>query len=329
MAGFKDIIGQEQLIEYFKNSIKQNKIYHAYILNGEDYSGKKMIANGFAMTIQCENSDEEPCMECHSCKQVMSNNHPDIIWVGHEKVNSIGVEDIREQINNDVMIKPYSSRYKIYIVEEADKMTVQAQNALLKTIEEPPEYVIIMLLSNNSAGFLQTILSRCVVLNIKPIKSETIKSYLIEKENVDDYKAEICAAFAQGNLGKAIKLAKSEDFANIKDEAIRLVKNVRDMELHEVMNVVGHISDYKISINDFFDILIVWYRDVLMFKAVNDANGLVFKEDVTSIIGQAAISSYNGIERIIEGIDKAKQRLKANVNFDLVIELLLLTIKEN
>ena len=130
-------------------------------------------------------------------------------------------------------------------------------------------------------------------------------------------------------MGKAIKLAKSEDFANIKDEAIRLVKNVRDMELHEVMNVVGHISDYKISINDFFDILIVWYRDVLMFKAVNDANGLVFKEDVTSIIGQAAISSYNGIERIIEGIDKAKQRLKANVNFDLVIELLLLTIKEN
>ena len=115
-------------------------------------------------------------MTCHSCKQVMSGNHPDLIYVKHEKPGSIGVDDVREQINDTIMIRPYSSYYKIYIVDEAEKMTVQAQNALLKTIEEPPSYAVIILITTNQEAFLPTILSRCVQMKLKPLKDFTIKS---------------------------------------------------------------------------------------------------------------------------------------------------------
>ena len=120
-------------------------------------------------------SDVEPCMECHSCKQAMTKNQPDIIYVRHEKPNTISVDDIRTQVNNDIVIKPYSSRYKIYIIDEAEKMNEQAQNALLKTIEEPPAYAILILLTTNAAAFLPTILSRCVTLNIKAVPDEKIR----------------------------------------------------------------------------------------------------------------------------------------------------------
>ena len=132
MAGFQEILGHEQIIEHFKNAITMDKVSHAYILNGPDLSGKRMLAEAFAMTLQCEKKGTEPCMECHSCKQTIGRNQPDIIYLQHEKPNTISVDDIRTQINNDIVVKPYSSPYKIYIIDEAEKMNVQAQNALLK-----------------------------------------------------------------------------------------------------------------------------------------------------------------------------------------------------
>lgn len=145
MLEFKDILGHEQIKEHFQNAAATGKVSHAYILSGEEGMGKKTLANAFAMTLLCEEGGREPCMQCHACKQVLSGNHPDLIYVTHEKPASMGVDDIREQINDTIMVRPYSSQYKIYIVDEAQKMTVQAQNALLKTIEEPPAYAVIML----------------------------------------------------------------------------------------------------------------------------------------------------------------------------------------
>ena len=268
-------------------------------------------------------------MTCHSCKQAMSHNHPDIIYVGHEKVNTIGVEDIRQKINNDMMIKPYSSPYKIYIVDEAEKMSVQAQNALLKTIEEPPAYGIILLLTTNADTFLPTILSRCIRLDLRPVAGEPLKKYLMETCGVVDYQADICVAFSQGVVGKAISLASSAHFNEIKDHVLQLLKRIHEIELTEMIAAVKQISEYKLEINDYFDIMMIWYRDVLLYKATTDANGLIFKDQVYEIRKQAKTSSYSGIETILESLEKAKARLRANVSFDLVIELLLLKIKEN
>ena len=166
MPGFDAIVGHDKIKEHLKNAIQMDKISHAYILNGAQGIGKKTIASVFAQAVQCEEGKAEPCGKCHSCIQAQSGNQPDIIWVKHEKPASIGVEDVRLQINSDILIKPYSSRYKVYIIDEAEKMTVQAQNALLKTIEEPPAYGIIILLTTNADSFLPTILSRYVSISL-------------------------------------------------------------------------------------------------------------------------------------------------------------------
>ncbi|MBO5523413.1 MAG: DNA polymerase III subunit delta [Roseburia sp.] len=329
MAGFKDVIGHEQIIEHLKNAITMDKVSHAYIINGPEKSGKMMLAEAFAAALQCEMGGAEPCLECHSCKQAVGRNQPDILYVRHEKPNTISVDDIRTQLNNDIVIKPYSSKYKVYIVDEAQKMNVQAQNALLKTIEEPPAYAIIILLTTNADSFLPTILSRCVTLNIKAVADEVIKKFLMKEYQIPDYQAEVCVAFAQGNVGKAIALASSEDFNGLKDAAIQLIKRLDDIELYEMTEAVKQISEYKLEINDYFDLMMIWYRDVLYYKATKDVNKLIFKDEVYDIKRQAEQSSYNGIETILEALQKAQVRLNANVNFDLVIELLLLTIKEN
>ena len=329
MAGFQDIIGQEQIKEHLQNALSTGKISHAYIINGEKSSGKEFIAKIFAMALQCEKEGTEPCNECRSCKQALSKNQPDIIYVSHEKPNTISVDDIRALVNNDVAIKPYSSKYKVYIINEAEKMTVQAQNAILKTLEEPPAYAVIVLLVSNVNSLLPTILSRCVTLNMKPVRDELIRKFLMEELQVPDYKANVCVGFARGNVGKAKLLASSEEFENIKAEALSLLKYIKDMEMQEIVAAIKKINEYKLEIQDYFDIIAIWYRDVLLFKATMDANQLIFRDEIQTLRKIAARCSYEGIEKVIEALSTAKKRMEANVNFDLLMELLLLEIQEN
>ncbi len=329
MAGFQDIIGQEQIKEHLRNAISTGKISHAYIIEGERFAGKEYIAQIFAMALQCAGEGEKPCQECRSCRQALSGNHMDIIRVVHEKPGSISVDDIREQVNGNVAIKPYDNPYKIYIINEAEKMTAQAQNALLKTLEEPPAYAVILLLTGNVNALLPTILSRCVVLHMKPVSDALVKEFLMNQLQIPDYKAEVCAAFARGNIGKAKHLAVSEDFEQIEEEALSLLKYIREMDVNEMSAAIKKIGDYQMDAGDYLDILAVWYRDVLLFKATKDANHLIFREEFQNIKRVAARTSYEGIESVLKALSRAKKRLEANVNFELTMELLFLEIQEN
>lgn len=331
MSSFKDVVGHKNIIKYISSAVQADAVSHAYILNGERGSGKRLLANLFAMSLQCQNREEdgEACGKCQPCKQAQNGNQPDIIKVTHEKPNTISVDDIRTQVNNDIVIKPYSSKYKIYIIPEADLMSAQAQNALLKTIEEPPEYAVIMLLTENAEALLPTIRSRCVMMKLRNIKDQLVKKYLMEQMEIPDYKADVCVAFAQGNMGKAIMLATSEYFNEIKEEVVHLLRNIDEMNVSELMDAVKKCMTYKMEINDYLDMIAIWYRDVLIYKATKNVDRVVFSDQLRYIKARASKSSYEGIENILDAIEKAKARLKANVNFELTMELLLLTIKEN
>ena len=329
MLSFHDIIGHEQIKEHFQKAIANNKESHAYILTGEAGMGGKSLANAFALTLLCEKGKSEPCMECHACKQVLSGNHPDLIYVEHEKPGSIGVDDIRKQINDTIMVRPYSSYYKIYIVDEAEKMTQQAQNALLKTIEEPPSYAVIILLTTNQDAFLPTILSRCVQLKLKPLKDFVVKSYLTEHMQIAEADADIYAAFARGNLGRAIALASSEDFNLMRQEVLHLLKHVKDADISELLDYIRKLKEDNLDIYECLDFMQLWYRDVLLYKVTKDINLLVLKDEYRSINEISQVSGYDGLEHILDAIDKARVRLDANVNMDLAMELMLLVMKEN
>lgn len=329
MAGFHDIIGHDKVKDHLQKAIEYHKVSHAYILAGEEGMGRKTLAKAFAMTLLCEKSDKEPCMQCHACKQTLSGNHPDVIWVTHEKPASIGVDDIRTQINDTIYIKPYSSSYKIYMVDEAEKMTVQAQNALLKTIEEPPSYAVIILMTTNQEAFLPTILSRCIQLKLRPLKGHVVSDYLSETMGVPEEKANIYAAFARGNLGKAIHLASSEEFALLFGQVLTLLKNIKEMDIPMLLDYIRKLQEDNLDLHECLDFMQLWYRDILMFKVTKDINTLIFKDEYSVVSGLCQKSSYEGLETILNAIEKAKARLDANVNTDLALELMLLTMKEN
>ncbi len=328
MPGFDEIIGQEQIKEHFQNALKEEHISHAYILVGEKYSGKMMMASTFAAALLCDDEESRPCGKCHSCSQAATYNNPDIIYVTHEKPNLISVDDIREGINSDIMTRPYGGKRKIYIVDEAEKMNQQAQNALLKTFEEPPEYATILLLVTNLEELLPTIRSRAVTLNMKPVRDDLIKKYLMETVKIPDYRADICVAFARGNVGKAKLLSANEDFDTLKNTVLNVLKNIKNLEATELMAAVKSSGSYKATINDYLDIILVWYRDVLLYKATGNPNDLIFKEEIQYIRKVADSISFEGIEAIVEALDKAKRRITTNVNFELTMELLFLEMKE-
>ena len=327
MAEFKDILGHEGIIAHLQNAVSMDKISHSYIMSGEDGLGKNMLADAFAKTLQCEEGGITPCGKCRSCIQAESGNQPDIIHVTHEKPNSIGVDDVREQLVDDIVIKPYSSKYKIYIIDEAEKLTVQAQNAILKTIEEPPAYGIILLLTTNAASMLETILSRSIVLNMKPVESEAFTSYMREK-GVDEDKIPTLEKFSQGNIGKGLKLAQSDDFISMIQTIMLLLKTASKMPFSELLESIAKLEEYKLSIKDCFGFMQMWYRDILIFKATRDPNLLIFAEEYSAINKVAQTCGYNEINRILEAINTASARLDANVNFQLTLELLWLTIRE-
>ena len=328
MVGFNNVIGHEEIIRHLQNAIKTGKISHSYIFAGEPGSGKRLLAGIYAMTLQCEAGGENACGKCESCKRAIGKNHPDIIMVKHEKPNTISIDEIREQVVNDVGIKPYSSPHKIYIIPDAEIMTPQAQNALLKTIEEPPEYAVIMLLTSNIDGLLPTIRSRCVRLDLKVVDDGLVKKYLMEHLHVPDYQAEIDASFAHGSIGKAKEAATSQEFADITQKALKILKYADSMEVYELTEAIKNLSSEKQNINDYLDIFQFWFRDVLMFKATREIDNLVFKQEINYIREQASQRSYENLEKILEALDKTKVRLRANVNTELALELLFLTIRE-
>ena len=235
MAGFQDIIGQEQICEHLQTALKLQKVSHAYIINGERNSGKKFIARIFAMALQCTGEGEKPCQVCRSCRQALSENHPDIIRITHEKPNSIGVEDIRTQVNNDMGIKPYQGPYKVYLIEEAEKMTVQAQNALLKTLEEPPEYAVFLLLTDNPNKMLPTIRSRCTALNLNALPEETLRSAL-HREFPEAAKETLESALERsgGFLGQAKVLMTQAESPQTK-QFVEVYLNGKDREYAELL----------------------------------------------------------------------------------------------
>ena len=329
MAGFKDIAGHEKIKEHLHKAIETDRVSHAYLFSGEAGMGRKTLAKAFAMTLLCEEGGSEPCLKCHACRQVMSGNHPDLLFVGHEKQASIGVDDIRKQIHDTIMIRPYSGGRKIYIVDEAEKMTVQAQNALLKVVEEPPSYGVMLLLATNEDSILPTILSRCVRLKLKPLKDSLVKDFLVDSFGNGESKAEVYAAFARGNLGTAIHLASSEEFQNMYTEFISMMKHLQEMDITELLLFIKKMKEESRDIYRCLDFIQLWYRDVLMYKVTQDINLLIFREEFHTMKAMSANTSYEGLERILQAVDKARIRLEANVNMELAMELMLLVMKEN
>lgn len=321
-----NILGRENLIEYMKTAALREEFSHAYIFEGEKGMGKLFAAKEFAkLILGCGKETEEEKQIV--CRQVDNGNSPDIIYVEPDKPSGISVDEIRTKIVATSDVFPYG-KYKLYIVKEAEKMTEQAQNALLKTIEEPPEYVIIILLSANKNRLLPTIRSRCVTLDVKPVDADIIKEYLIDKYEVVDYVADMTAKFSAGNIGRAVRYASDEDFLEMKNVVLKILRNLDKESITEEIASILNLEGYKREIKDCIELMILWFRDLLVLKTTGDANRILFREEYKYLNEQIAKRNYSSIERALECMEKTKKRLDANVKFDTAIEIMLMYMKD-
>lgn len=326
MGGFEDIVGHGRIKDHLKNSIRLDKVSHAYLFVGDKGVGKMSMAKMFAQTLQCESKGIEPCMKCKSCLQMISDNQPDIRVLTHEKA-AMSVDEIRTQLINDAGIMPYAGPYKIYIVPDAHLLNAPAQNALLKTIEEPPSYVVVILIVDNKDVILPTILSRCVTINFMPLPDKDVAKYLIEKQDIPDDEALMVAAFSQGSIEKAVNIAVSKEYSEKKEKLISILREIDEVTIAEVVNYAKENGGDKEFFEDLLWVCRCWYKDVLMLKATADLNGVLFKDEYKYLKKQASNYSFEDVEKITQAIDKAGLRYKANVSLETIIELLVLTMK--
>ncbi len=341
---FQNVLGQEALINHFRSAIRLNKVSHAYIINGEAGLGKMKLAEAFAQALLCEKLQAEhddnqiafpglepaaprlpeviePCEECISCKKASHHNHPDIIYISHEKTDIIKVDEIREQFVNTVDIKPYESKRKIYIIDDAELINEQGQNILLKTIEEPPQYVNIIMLTTNKDKLLPTVLSRCVVLNMTAVSDAKIKTYLMSK-GVVEYQADMAINFASGNPGKALLIARDTEFQERIDTVTGIMKKFTDYHSKQMADIGYNLSEDEGNIGIYLDMITSFLRDVIVYKTTLDESRVHFASEMVTI---RELSNMPGsaINRIINVVYEAKEKIRSKVTADLTIEMML------
>ena len=324
MVYFKDIYGNKDLVRHFQTGLRTGNVSHAYLISGEQGSGKNMLADAFTAALLCSEGGTEPCGRCRSCIQFETGNHPDVFRITHEKT-VISVDDIRTQLNANVVIKPYSSEHKVFIVDEAELMNEAAQNALLKTLEEPPEYVVILLLAESEDMLLPTIRSRCVRLNTKPLPPDVIVKYLTKNYGLPDYLAATAAVYSGGNLGNAVEFATSEEASNERTTILSLLRNLDDYSVPELAEAVKLPQAEREAA---LDLIMIWLRDLLVFKSTGKSKKLVLQDEAPYIERAAHVRSFEAIYSAVNAVHEARSRLKSNVNPDIVMEILILALRE-
>ena len=324
---FSQITGHNKIIEHLQSSILHNRINHAYIFDGIKGIGKMTLAKAFAKALNCEEGGTDACNCCISCKTFDEDNNPDIIYVTHQK-KDITVSDVREQIVKNITLKPYRNKYKIFIIPEADKMNILAQNAFLKTLEEPPEYGIFLLLCENYNKFLVTILSRCIMFKLHPLPYDMVRDYIVKNMNVPYEQAQLYSTYSQGSIGKAIELINSEEFKDIRDIGIETALKLEDGDMTELYRLVDVLREQKSSLDRILEIMYLVYRDALVIKETRTTDRVIQKDKLmqTETIAEKATEAQ--LIKRCEAINDTRNRLNRNGNSQLLLETLFFKIKE-
>lgn len=319
------ILGNQKIRHHLRESIIKQSISHAYILAGDNGIGKSKIAREFAMELICEK--HTGCGECPACRQFLADAYPDFFYMDADGKESIGIDRIRENIVNDVSIRPYHGKVKIYIIDEADKMTVGAQNALLKTIEEPPEYVVILLLVRNMSLLLETIRSRCIKLLLSAVSTDRIKGWLVEKGISEDV-ATMVASYSNGAPGIAKAMAESEDFAVMYEQNVEFLKKISEVGINDILIFIEELKKRAGGFKEFINFLRLWYRDICILKLTKKIENLVFIREESIILRLSREYTLKKINSIIDLIDETEIRLNSNVSGDTVMELLFIGLRK-
>ena len=325
MYTFEEIRGNTPLVEQLRRSAASGRSSHAYLFLGGAGAGKRLIANTFAKALQCE-GEKRPCDSCKSCHAFNHGNHPDVIYFQPLKNGkTYTIEDVREQLLETVDLKPFQYEKKIYIIEKADTLNIQSQNALLKTLEEPPAHAVFLLLAERAEAFLPTILSRVVVMKIRPLSAETIADYLMQAGHLAE-ESHILSAYAQGRIGQALELVEDEGFREMRQDILGKLEVLPSMSEGDAYLLAKDLEGHKVDLR-FLDIMELWYRDLLTAKSLRE-EGYLIQRDKKDAIFRAAKEPAALLAKKAAAVRTARMRLAQNANFRLTMEVMLMDLKE-
>jgi len=330
MEKLSGIYGHSNVSERLAQAAKSGKLFNSYVFEGAKGCGKKTTADLFCAAVMCKNKEKNlPCGECDACRKVFSHNHPDVIYVKRDDgKKTIGVDNIRENVVNNVYIKPMLADKKIFVITDGSDLTEQSQNALLKILEEPPEYASFIIITENAGFLLQTVRSRSVVLSFLPVADSVTQKVLFEKTNGKYSENEIrfASRFARGVPGKGLEILENEDFTRLYNETVKKMIALFDKK-NTVSDFEKFLNDEKEKVDLVIDFMITFVRDCILAK--KGCENLVVCENYLVDIKKVCESvSTKTLARLSELILEYNERLKYNAAFVSATMDMLLNMRE-
>jgi DNA polymerase-3 subunit delta' len=324
-VSFSDILGHNKQLEILKRSLEKDRLHHAYLFLGPEGVGKKTTAFSLAMAVQCLESAHDSCGGCNHCVRVQTGNHPDVRLVepvaGKKEISIQQVRDLEKELS----FRPFFGQKKIAILDPASLMNFSSQNAILKTLEEPPGDSLLILISTSTGELLPTLLSRCLHLSFAPLPVELVANYLISKKGLKQEEAESLAALTMGSLGKALTTDAAETMETRKKWAERLCA-LGQSNYREAVAVAEELSGAREESLKFLEWAQGWYRDVLIYRVTGSSQGICNLDMMKKIERQSAVLSSDRILSLLSEAGRAVAKIQRNVNRRMALENLFVDI---
>lgn len=316
------VVGHEWAVDLLKRALANDHVAHAYLLTGPPQIGKTTLALNFAQALNCLDA-EKPCGQCRACHKIAHGNHPDVQVIEGEG-GTIKIDQMRV-LRREAALSPIEGRWKVYIIRQMEQATAEAANCLLKTLEEPPSHVILMLTASEAEALLPTIVSRCQVLNLRPVATETVQRALEERWGVDRERAQLLARLSGGRLGWAVTASQDDAIlerrARFLDEMMKLMGQGR-VERLEYAQQLSHDPE---ATQELLHLWLSWWRD-LMLIASGGSVGIINIDRENTLRAQAQQYHLSQVRDFLEALQTAAWRLEHNANPRLTLEVLMLSL---
>ncbi len=316
---FRDVLGHEKQIEIFQKTLFQKRIGHAYLFSGIPAVGKKTLARELAKAFNCQETNAlgDSCGKCLSCRKIERGSHPDFFCIEAEG-QFIRINAVR-QIQEQMKFKPLEAKYRVFIIDNADKMNDQAANALLKTLEEPSPVNVLILITSRPYSMPATIISRCRHIRFNPLSTNVIAQFLMDRIGMEGQKALLLAGLSGGSIGRALEL-NSEDVIAYRAGTFELLARTQNSEPFSLITFASFLAQDKKGIKMGLDILSSCFRDALVFKETRKAQILINQDKSPFIAAMAARLSSEQILQNIKLIEEAGGTIEHNGNKSLTLE---------
>jgi len=319
------VIGQDKILALLAHSLKEDNIAHAYLLVGPRHVGKRTLAINLAQALNCDDPNP-PCGQCYPCRRILEGKHADVTSIGLDSKTEIGIDDMR-RLQSLANLPPYEGKCKVFIIDEAEYLSIEAANSLLKILEEPPPKVVWLLLSAKESRLLPTIISRCQRLELKPIPPEQIQKILTHSYNVDLTKAKLLARLCHGCLGWASSALVDDSLLRQRSQSIDRLSSLLDADLEQRFTYAQELatlfSQDRRSALEIMETWLSWWHDLMLIKGG-------CREAITNVDYEVALKkqarelSLSEVKEFAANLCLREEEISRNVNARLALESLML-----